>query len=717
MTAAPLRLTILGMRCAGCSAAVEKALKAVPGVSDARVNLALATAEVDAATPDPAALVAAVDAAGFEARPEIPPAEAEALAESRDAAAGRLVLFSAVFSLPFLAEMAAMSLGRGGLLPPFWQLALATPVQLVAGWRFHVGAAKALSHGSANMDVLVSLGTSVAYLFSLTLLLSAPPGHAPHLYFEASALIVTLVLFGKWLEERAKRSASAAIRSLMALAPQSATIERRGVRTTVPVALVRTGDVAVVKPGERIPVDGVIVEGESEADESLITGESLPVAKRRGDAAIAGSVNGSGLIRVEATRVGADTTLARIAALVAAAQGGKAPIQRLVDRVAAVFVPVVTAVALVTFAVWMLTGASLEHAVTAAVSVLVIACPCALGLATPAALVAGTGAAAKAGILIRDIETLERADAVDTAVFDKTGTLTEGRPRVVAVRALSDEAAMIRLAAAAQTGSAHPLAKAVLTHAAGVDLPPVADLRTLPGGLTATVEGHAVSIGSEAFFAARGLDAAPLAETLSEWRSLGRSVALVAADGEVLGAIGMIDALRPEAKDAVARLRAQGLTPMLLSGDHAEAAARIAGELGIELGFGAATPEDKAARISALRGEGRVVAMIGDGVNDAPALAAADVGIAIGGGADAALETAGITLMRPDPRLVAATLAVARATRRTIRQNLFWAFAYNVVGIPAAAMGWLHPSLAAAAMALSSLSVVGNALRLTRWRP
>ncbi len=454
MTAAPLRLTILGMRCAGCSSAVEKALKAVPGVSDARVNLALATAEVDA---------------------------------------------------PFLANMAAMAAGRGDLLPPLAQLLLATPVQAIAGWRFHAGAVRALAHGSANMDVLVSLGTTVAYLFSLALLLTAPAGHAPHLYFEASALIITLVLFGKWLEERAKRGATAAIRALMALKPESALIERLGVGTILPIALVRVGDVALVKPGERIPVDGVVVDDDTETDDSLITGESLPVTKGKGDAVTAGAINGSGLIRVEATRIGADTTLSRIVALVAAAQGGKAPIQRLVDRVAAVFVPVVVSVAALTFALWMLSGAAVEHAVTAAVSVLVIACPCALGFA----LVAGTGAAAQAGILIRDIETLERAVAVDTAIFDKTGTLTEGKPRVAAVQALTDEAEMIRLAAAAQAGSEHPLARAILAHAAGIDLPPVSAFRAEVGGLTATVEGRAVTIGSEALFAARGIDTAP----------------------------------------------------------------------------------------------------------------------------------------------------------------------------------------------------------------
>ncbi|SBW04375.1 Copper-exporting P-type ATPase A (fragment) [uncultured Alphaproteobacteria bacterium] len=505
----------------------------------------------------------------------------------------------------------------------------------------------------------------------------------------------------------------------MALRPEDALIERDGRQERVAIAEVAIGDVAVVKPGERIPVDGEIVSGATEADESLITGESLPVAKTRGDLVVAGSINGSGLIRVRAARVGADTTLARIVALVAAAQGGKAPIQRLVDKVSAVFVPVVAGVALLTFLAWMALGAGVEQAVTAAVSVLVIACPCALGLATPAALVAGTGAGAKAGILIRDIETLERADAVDTVVFDKTGTLTEGKPKVVAVEALGDEPELVRLAAAAQQGSEHPLAKAILAHAgAAPNLPEVADFRAVGGaGLTAMVEGRRVAIGTAALLRGLGVDPAPLAETVRGWQDNGWSVALVAADGAPLGAFAMADTPRPETPEAVAALKARGVTPWMLSGDSLAATAHVAADLGIADYAGGARPEDKARRVAELRAQGRVVAVVGDGVNDAPALAEADVGIAVGSGTDVAMETAGITLMRPDPRLVAATFAIAHATRRTIRQNLFWAFAYNVVGIPVAALGYLHPSFAAAAMAFSSVSVVGNALRLKSWRP
>ncbi len=711
-------LDIEGMSCAGCAAAVEKALKSAPGVVDARVNFALNSAEADLADADPRALVAAVEAAGYGAHvrtgAESAPAEPKA-----DGRPGLMLLISALLSLPFLVAMAAMLAGLPPLLPPLAQWALATPVLLVCGWRFHRGAVKALSHGAANMDVLVSLGTTVAYLFSLWLMASAPAGTHPHLYFEAAALIVTLVLFGKWLEDRAKKGATAAIRALMALRPEDALIERGGVETRVAIAEVAIGDVAVVKPGERIPVDGEIVAGATEADESLITGESLPVAKAVGDAVVAGSINGSGLIRVRAARIGADTTLSRIVALVAAAQGGKAPIQRLVDKVAAVFVPVVVGVALTTFAAWLIAGAGLEHAVTAAVSVLVIACPCALGLATPAALVAGTGAGAKAGILIRDIETLERADAVDTVVFDKTGTLTEGKPRVVAVAALGDEAELVRLTAAAQKGSEHPLAKAILAHAGeAADLPPVSDFRAVGGaGLTATVAGRKLAVGTAALLEGEGVDAAPLAERARDWRENGWSVAFVAADGAPLGAFAMADTPRPETPDAVRALKARGIAPWMLSGDSPEATARIAADLGIADFAGGARPEDKARRVAELRAQGHTVAVVGDGVNDAPALAEADVGIAVGSGTDVAMETAGITLMRPDPRLVAATFAIAHATRRTIRQNLFWAFAYNVIGIPVAALGYLHPSIAAAAMAFSSVSVVGNALRLKGWRP
>jgi P-type Cu+ transporter len=719
-----LALDIGGMSCANCAAMVEKALKRAPGVADARVNFALATAEVDLADADadPQPLLAAVKAAGYSASLPVQSASAaeERAAETarHETAAGRMLLFSAVLSLPFLIAMVAMLAGYPNLLPPVAQLVLATPVLLVAGWRFHTGAIKALAHGSANMDVLVSLGTSVAYLFSIWLMLDAHEGMALHLYFEAAALIVTLVLFGKWLEDRAKKGATAAIRALMALRPEDALIERDGATVRVGISEVAIGDVAVVKPGERIPVDGVLASGATEADESLITGESLPVEKAEGDSVVAGSINGSGLIRVRATRIGADTTLSKIVALVAAAQGGKAPIQRLVDKVASVFVPVVVGVALVTFGVWLALGAPLDAAVTAAVSVLVIACPCALGLATPAALVAGTGAAAKAGILIRDIETLERAHDVDTVVFDKTGTLTEGRPKVTAVFAPGDEAELVRLAAAAQQGSEHPLAKAILAHAEGVALPPVSEFRAVGGaGLTARVEGRRIVLGTAQLLRGADIDTAPAAEIIRKWQGEGMSVALVAADGALVGAFGMSDTARPEAKAAIAALKARHLTPWMISGDSAEATARVAADLGIADAIGGAKPEDKSRKVAELRAQGRVVAVVGDGVNDAPALAGADVGIAIGSGTDVAMETAGITLMRPDPRLVAATFNIANATRRTIRQNLYWAFGYNVVGIPVAALGYLHPSLAAAAMAFSSVSVVGNALRLKGWRP
>ena len=648
-----LTLEIGGMSCAGCAAAVERVLKVASGVLDARVNFAMNTAEVDLADADadPQPLIAAVRGAGYTA--SLPAANASADAEREAAtaktetAAGRMLLVSALLSLPFLIAMVAMLAGYPRLLPPLAQLALATPVLLIAGWRFHKGAVKSLAHGAANMDVLVSLGTSVAYLFSLWLMLSAPAGAHPHLYFEAAALIVTLVLFGKWLEDRAKKGATAAIRSLMALRPQDALIERGGKAERIGIAEVAIGDVAVIKPGERIPVDGVLISGITEADESLITGESLPVEKAHGDTVVAGSINGSGLIRVRATRIGADTTLSKIVALVA-----------------------------------------------------------------------GTGAAAKAGILIRDIETLERAHDVDTVVFDKTGTLTEGRPKVVGVFATGNEAELVRLAAAAQQGSEHPLAKAILARADGIALPPVSDFRAVGGaGLTAKIEGRRVVIGTAQLLRGADVDPTAAAAKVREWQAEGMSVALVAVDGELLGAFGMSDTARPETREAIAALKARGLTPWMLSGDSAEATARVAADLGITEFSGGAKPEDKSRRVAELRARGHVVAVVGDGVNDAPALAEADVGIAVGSGTDVAMETAGITLMRPDPRLVAATFVIASATRRTIRQNLYWAFGYNVVGIPVAALGYLHPSLAAAAMAFSSVSVVANALRLKSWRP
>ncbi len=713
-------LVIHGMSCAACVRRVEQALRSLPGVLDASVNLALGRAEVrllDGAV-ELSDLVAAVRRAGYEAEPV--PAEGGAAPAAEEERRGPpLALFgAAVLTLPLVAQMVWRALGFSWHLSPWLELALATPVQFVFGARFYTGAFRALRAGVGNMDLLVALGTSAAWGYSFVLLLRYGGAAAGHLYFEASAVIVTMILLGKWLEERAKRSASEAIRKLMALRPETARVLRDRAEVEVPVAEVRVGDIVVLRPGERVPVDGRVLEGESEFDESLVTGESMPVRRGPGDTVIAGALNGPGLVRIAATRVGRDTTLARIARLVEHAQAGKAPIQRLVDRVAAVFVPVVVGIAAVTFLAWWLGTGEVEPALVAAVSVLVIACPCALGLATPTALVAGTGAAARAGILIRDIETLERAHAVDTVVFDKTGTLTEGRPAVVEVLpAGPGEDELLALAASAQRGSEHPLGRAVVRAAEerGLPITEPQSFRAVPGqGLEARVHGRDVRIGRPGFVEV------PEAAWLDRARALeeaARTVVAVAVDGAFAGLLALADRPRDDAARAVAELRRRGLLVVLLSGDNRATAEAVARELGIDRVLAPVRPEDKANRIAELQREGRVVAMVGDGINDAPALAAADVGIAMGSGADVALETAGITLARPRPSLVPAALDIARATRRKIWQNLFWAFIYNVAGIPLAAAGLLDPAIAGAAMAMSSVSVVTNALTLRGWRP
>lgn len=722
----PVALDIDGMTCAGCAGAVEKALMRLPQVAVARVNLAIARADVEVLDQDtdPQVLIGAVEAAGFAAtvHGDEPPKAGPGGGGGGSGRRSLLMLgLATILTLPLVAQMLAKALGFGFHLSPYAELALATPVQFWIGGRFYRGAWRALKARSGNMDLLVALGTSTAYLYSLGLVLANGEAVRGHLYFEAAAVIITLVLLGKWLEERAKRSATAAIRGLMALRPETAWLEQGEGVIAVPVADVRKGDVVVVKPGERIPCDGVIIGGETEVDESLITGESMPVAKRRGDAVTGGAINGTGALRVRAGAVGADTTLARIIRLVENAQAGKAPVQRLVDRVSAVFVPAVVALAALTFSGWLLAGSGIESALVAAVSVLVIACPCALGLATPTALVAGTGAAARAGILVRDIEALERAHRVDTVIFDKTGTLTQGRPQVTEVIAADgDERTLLALTAAVQAGSEHPLARAVLAHAEALNVPvrPAADVRATPGaGVSGTVDGRSVLVGTLGFLRAHGVtgDGAPRTEAPID--AVGRTEMAIAIDGRFAGIIAAADALRSEAVSAIAHLNREGMLTVLISGDNQSIAAATAEAVGIGRAFGNVRPEGKAAEVNALQREGRTVAMVGDGLNDAPALAAADVGIAMGSGTDVAMETAGITLMRPDPRLVAAALEISRATWEKIRQNLFWAFIFNIVGLPLAASGMLSPELAGAAMALSSVSVVGNALTLKSWKP
>ncbi|HEV7136897.1 MAG TPA: heavy metal translocating P-type ATPase [Steroidobacteraceae bacterium] len=719
-------LSISGMTCATCALRVERALAAVAGVVRAEVNLAGNRGYVEgtAGAPRPADLIAAVRRAGYEAQLLTGDTEQDraiALAESkRMQAESRRLVIAVVLGLPLLVPM------LGVMLPGWLQLGLATPVQFLIGARFYAGAWKALRARVGNMDLLVALGTSAAYFYSLYLLLAGAVG--THLYFDSAAVVIALVTAGKWLEERAKRSTTAQIKALLSLRPQTARVRRGGEEIEIPASAVGVGDVVVVRPGERLPVDGAVIAGNSEVDESLLTGESLPIAKVSGDRVIGGSINGSGLLHIETTAVGSESTLSRIIALVEGAQAGKAPVQRLVDRVAGVFVPVVVAISFAAFLGWWLLAGDFTVGLIAAVSVLVIACPCALGLATPTALMVGTGVAARAGILIRDAQALERAHRLDTIVLDKTGTVTEGKPAVMEVipNGIS-EPALLQLTAAAQRGSEHPLARAVLARAseagsgaATLSTLPLEDFKSHAGkGLTARVGGQRVAIGNRRLMQEHAIpidDGEALAAQLEERGHTVMWIAALDPRPTWLGLIGVADPIKPQAAAAVRHLHEIGIETVLLTGDNERTAAAVAVRLGIRRVIAGVLPEQKAAELRRLQAQGRQVGMVGDGVNDAPALAAADVGFAMGTGADIAMQTAGVTLMRGDPRLLGDAIAVSRATYRKIRQGLFWAFIYNVIGLPAAAFGLLSPMIAGAAMALSSVSVISNALLLRRWR-
>ncbi|MBB3260924.1 Cu+-exporting ATPase [Paraburkholderia bannensis] len=733
-----------GMTCSACSNRVEKVLARVPGVTSASVNLATEEASVRLNAPlDDAMrerLVAAVHKAGYEATPieKHPPAAAEpssgaeappsraALAESAARRELRAVLISGVLTVPLVVPMFGHWLGLHWMLPAAAQFVLASIVQFGFGARFYRAAWKAVRAFAGNMDLLVALGTSAAWGVSVYAML-AHPGQTAHLYFEASAVVITLVRFGKWLEARAKRQTTDAIRALNALRPERARIREHGVEREVPLAQVRVGAIVIVRPGERLPIDGVVLEGRSHIDESLITGESLPVPKSPDDSVTAGSINGEGLLAVRTSAIGAETTLARIIRLVENAQAEKAPIQRLVDRVSAVFVPAILVIAALTLGGWLLAGASAETAILNAVAVLVIACPCALGLATPAAIMAGTGVAARHGVLIKDAEALETAHDVGVVAFDKTGTLTLGRPSLAAFETADGvaHADALALAAAVQQHSDHPLAKAVVgaftAQALGAALPAAANARAVPGrGVEAVVDGRRLAIGSTRWIDELELAIAPaLDDRAKALEAQGNTVSwLIDMQAPtVLALLAFGDTIKPTARDAIARLTAMGIRSVLVTGDNAGSAQTVAKQLGIDEVHAQVLPDDKARTVRDLKiRTGAIVAMAGDGINDAPALAAADIGIAMATGTDVAMHAAGITLMRGDPALVAAAIDISRRTWRKIQQNLFWAFVYNLIGIPLAAFGLLNPMLAGAAMAFSSVSVVTNALLLRSWR-
>ncbi len=720
-------LSVTGMSCAACAARVERSLKHEPGIHQASVNLASETARVlyDPGVVDPDRIIQVVENAGYSARELVRDRREDDArkAEDRRRAGMSWGLFwvGAVLSLPMVIGMLAELAGVHSLMflmDPVLGFVLATPVVLVPGSRFYISAYKTVTHGGANMDVLVALGTGAAYVLSVvnTFFARGP------VYYEAAAVVITLVLLGKNLEHGAKGRASEAIRKLVSLTPRTATIMRGEIEETVAVEQVMPGDIVIVRPGERVPVDGEIIEGYTSIDESMLTGESIPVDKGAGDAAVGGTVNQHGMFKMRATHVGADTALAQIVRLVEEAQGSKAPIQRLADVVASYFVPTVLAIAAVTFVGWHFAGVGIAQALVNATSVLVIACPCALGLATPTGIMVATGRGAELGVLIRGGEHLERLSRIDAVVVDKTGTLTQGKPRVVDSKVFLSlkPGEALRLAAAAERASEHPLGRAIVEEAdlQGLNAPMPTDFRSVPGrGVTAQVDGRQVAVGTLAFLSDLGVDVADdVVRALEHMEEKGETGVLQAVDGTVTAAYGIADQLRPESAGVIAELFGLGLEVYMITGDNARTAAAIARQVGIpdENVMAEVLPDGKAEQVEKMRRRGLHVAMVGDGINDAPALATADVGIAMSAGTDIAMEAADITIVGGLHRLPDA-IRLSRATLGIIKQNLFWAFIYNAVGIPLAAFGIMPPIYAGAAMAASSVSVVSNSLRLKRF--
>jgi Cu+-exporting ATPase len=715
-----VELSLEGMTCAACAARIDKALNALPGVT-ANVNFAAEKASVRfrPGAVMVADLIKTVEKAGYGAREltgeDREPARQEKLrAYQREF---RLFWIAALLTLPLLAQMGGMATGdHTEWLPRWLQLVLATPVQFAIGKRFYVGAWHALRGGGANMDVLVALGTTMAWLLSAVVTVFGL--HEQHVYFEAGAAVITLVLLGKLLEARAKSKTSAAVEALIKLQPRTARVERDGQVVDIPIEQIRAGEVCIVRAGERIPVDGKVIEGGSSVDEAMLTGESMPRRKEPGSKVYAATQNIEGMLKLRATGIGNETQLAHIIRLVEEAQGSKAPIQRLADVISGIFVPVVLVIALATFGLWWWLGGDFTAALINAVAVLVIACPCALGLATPTAIMVGTGRGAQAGILVRDARALEQAEKITTLIVDKTGTLTEGKPTVtdLAPAPGESEASLLATAAALEQGSQHPLALAILERASGIALPTVSDFASLAGkGVSAMIDDERFHLGSLGF-----LRAASVPVNDADARALldqGKTVVGVGSAQRFLGLIAIADRIRPDSPAAVRRLQDMGVEVVMLTGDNPQTARAIAHQAGIDRFVAEVLPQDKAQEVAKHKAEGRFVGMAGDGINDAPALSAADVGFAIGSGSDIAIEAADVTLMRNSLNSVADAISLSRATLSKIRQNLFFAFIYNVLGIPLAALGMLNPVIAGAAMAMSSVSVVSNALLLKRWKP
>ncbi|MGU3472025.1 heavy metal translocating P-type ATPase [Paenibacillus sp. D51F] len=729
-------LQLVGMYCAACAVRIEKTLNRTPGVTGAAVNFALESARVEynPAAVSVADLQARVAKLGYEAIPRQEVADPSELRQQAVARQKRKLLLSGILSLPLLWSMAAHFSFLSWIpmpelfMNPWFQLPLATPVQFYIGMPFYVGAFKALRNRSANMDVLVSLGTSAAYFYSVYLTvewarMGGMAHHGPQMYYETSAVLITLVILGKLFESLAKGRTSEAIKTLMGLQAKTALVIRDGAETTVAIEEVLGGDIVVVKPGEKVPVDGEVLEGSSSIDESMLTGESIPVEKRAGDLVIGATINKNGRLKIRATKVGKETALARIIKVVEEAQGSKAPIQRVADVISGIFVPIVVGIAVMAFLVWYfwVTPGNFAEALEKAIAILVIACPCALGLATPTSIMAGSGRAAELGVLFKGGEHLETTHKIDAVILDKTGTVTKGMPELTDVVAAShmEEREFLRLVGAAEKSSEHPLAEAIVSgiEARGISIPAAGEFEAIPGyGIRAVVEGHEILAGTRRLMVRYGISADEAMASMERLEEEGKTAMLIAADGRYAGLVAAADTIKETSAAAVARLKAMGIEVIMITGDNERTARAVARQAGIDQVRAEVLPEGKAEEVKRLQAEGKKVAMVGDGINDAPALAAADIGMAIGTGTDVAMEAADVTLMRGDLNSIADAIAMSRRTMGNIRQNLFWALGYNTLGIPVAALGLLAPWIAGAAMALSSVSVVLNALRLQRMK-
>ncbi|MFS0752809.1 heavy metal translocating P-type ATPase [Oceanobacillus sp. 1P07AA] len=716
-------LDVFGMTCAACSTRIEKLLNKQEGVKHATVNLTTETASIEynPGLTDTKAIIEKIKNVGYDAKPKAEAEEKKTHKEKELHHMKTKLIISAVLSAPLLITMLVHLFNMtipDIFMNPWFQFVLATPVQFIIGWQFYVGAYKNLRNGGANMDVLVALGTSAAYFYSLyeALKTIGNPSYMPHLYFETSAVIITLILFGKYLEARAKSQTTNALSSLLNLQAKEARIIKKGEEIMIPVEEVVVGDRLVVKPGEKIPVDGIVVKGRTSVDESMITGESIPIEKEADASLIGSTINKNGSIEMEATKVGKDTALASIVKIVEDAQGSKAPIQRLADVISGYFVPIVVVIAILTFIVWItfIQPGQFEPSLVASIAVLVIACPCALGLATPTSIMVGTGKAAESGILFKGGEHLERTHQLEAIVLDKTGTITKGKPEVTN---FTGDVETLQLLASAEKGSEHPLAEAIVAYAIEqeIDLVEVDDFNAIPGhGIEATISGNNILVGNRKLMQDYQIEVGGAEQELVDYEVEGKTAMLIAVGGEYRGIVAVADTIKETAPQAIRELKEQGLEVIMLTGDNERTAQAIAKQVGIDQVIAQVLPEEKADKVKEIQGKGKKVAMVGDGVNDAPALAIADIGIAIGTGTEVAIEAADVTILGGELLLIPKAIKISHATIKNIRQNLFWAFGYNTAGIPIAAVGLLAPWVAGAAMALSSVSVVSNSLRLKR---